>query len=195
MKRFTRAATLLATTLLLVLGTTAAPRAQIVEPTPTPDPHSYSDPAMNFMAPRDAVLVGRQYVDLKSLGDDLQVVARWALDPGKENVHYIELAMESYEGPPNQWEGQFESQMHNAGDGILIKNKTPMSLLNGMPATFVEVTSGSGFDSRKEYAVVWADGLRGIALAVSGRIGDVTAEEAKALLRNVTATRYPYDQP
>jgi hypothetical protein len=195
MNALTRTATLAITTLVLAGAMTAATRAQLAEPTPTPDPHTYSDPAMNFVAPPEAVLVGRRMLDLKSLGDDLQIVARWVLRPGKENASFIDLAMESYEGPPDQWEAQFESQVHNQGDGILVKGKTPMSLLNGMPATFVEVTSGSGFDSRKEYAVVWADGLRGIALSVSGRIGDVTADEAKELLRNVSATRYPYDQP
>jgi hypothetical protein len=190
-----RAALLLATTLTLSIATTAAPHAQIVEPTPTPDPHSYSDPAMNFVAPPDAVLVARRDVDLRSLSGDLQVVARWALHPGKEDVRFIELAMESFDGAPNQWEGQFESQMHNMADGVLIKGKTPMTLLNGMPATFVEVTSGNGFDSRKQYAVVWADGMRGIALSVTSRLGDVDAAQARELLRNATATRYPYDQP
>jgi len=191
MKRHTRAATLLATMLVLLLGTTAVPRAQVAEPTPTPDPHTYSDPGMNFTAPPESYLIGRQQVDVRQLGQDLQPVARWVLRPGKENATIIELSMESFEGAPDQWEGQFESQMHGAAEGVLIKNKTPISLLNGMPANFVEVTMGSGFDSRKEYAVVWADGSRGIVLSITGRLGDVNATDARALLRNVTAVRYP----
>ncbi len=185
---------LLVTTLVLVLGTTAIPRAQVAQPTPTPDPHTYSDPAMNFTAPPDAFLMGRRQVDVSQLGNDMQPVARWVLHPGKENAVVIDLSMESFEGPPDQWEGQFESQMHNAADGVLIKNKTPMSLLNGMPAQFVEVTMGSGFDSRKEFAVVWADGTRGIALSIGGRLGDVNAAMARELLKNVTAVRYPTNQ-
>jgi hypothetical protein len=194
MKRLNRAVTLLATMLVLFLGTPASPRAQVVEPTPTPDPQTYSDPAMNFTAPPGAVLLARRYPDLQSLPEDMEPVARWAVRPGKENAVVIDLSMESFEGAPDQWEGQFESQMHNSADGVLIKNKTPMSLLNGMPATFVEVTMGSGFDSRKEFAVVWADGQRGIALSVGGRLGDVDADQARVLLRNVTAVRYPTDQ-
>jgi hypothetical protein len=182
------------TVLAFVVAMTAVPRAQVAEPSPTPDPHTYSDPAMNFTAPADAYLLGRREVDLKQLGTDLEPVARWVVRPGKDNALVIDLSMESFEGPPNQWEGQFESQMHNAADGVLIKNKTPMSLLNGMPATFVEVTMGSGFDSRKEYAVVWADGLRGVALSISGRLGDVSADDAKTMLGNVTAVRYPADR-
>jgi len=195
MNRFFRAAALLVTTLMLICGAAAVSRAQVPAPTPTPDPHTYSDAAMNFTAPPEAYLLGRRQVDVQQLGDDLQPVARWILRPGKENAATIDLQMESFTGPPNQWEGQFESQTHNSGDGVLIKDKTPMSLLNGMPATFVEVTMGSGFDSRKEYAVVWADGERGVVLSVSGRLGDVSADDAKALLRNVTAVRYPMEEP
>jgi hypothetical protein len=194
MKRLNRAVILLVTTLVLFAGTVAVPRAQVAQPTPTPDPHIYSDPAMNFTAPPEAVLLGRRQVDLQQLGNDMEPIARWVIRPGKENAVVIDLSMESFEGAPNQWEGQFESQMHNVADGVLIKNKTPMSLLNGMPANFVEVMMGSGFESRKEFAVVWADGQRGIALSVGGRLGDVTAEQARELLKNVTAVRYPTNQ-
>ena len=85
----------------------------------------------------------------------------------------------SLHAAPDQWEGQFESQTHGAQEGTLIRNKTPMTLLNGMPATFVEVAYGSGFDAKKEYAIVWADGQRGIVLAETTRMGDANDEEAQ----------------
>ena len=55
---------------------------------------------------------------------------------------------------PNSGRAQFESQTAQRGrrTALLIRNKTPIALLNGMPAYFVEVTSGSGFDAQKEYA-------------------------------------------
>jgi hypothetical protein len=182
-------------TVALTLCCTVGAGAQIPEPTPTPDPHLYTDAAMNFTAPADAVLMGRRELGLGDLSDDLQVVAQWALHPGREDARIIAIAMESYEGPPDQWEAQFESQTHGSQDGSLIRNQTPMGLLNGMPAHFVEVTYGSGFDSRKEYAVVWADGVRGVVLSLTARVGDVSADEAKKLLQNVTAVRYPIEQP
>ena len=191
MKRLNKAATLLATTLALVLGTTAGPHAQVVEPTPTPDPHTYSDAGMTYTAPPEAYLLGRREVDVQQLGEDLEPVARWVIRPGKENAVVISLTMEAYSGAPNQWEGQFESQMHGAADGVLIKNKTPISLLNGMPANFVEITMGSGFQSQKQYAVVWADGTRGVVLSVAGVLGAISREDAEAVLHNVTAVRYP----
>lgn len=169
--------------------------AQIAQPTPPQDPHVYTDPAMTYTAPENAVMVQHQYVPVEQLSQDLQPVAGWVLNPGKEDARQITLAMEAYGGPPDQWEAQFESQTHSTGDGVLIRNKTPMTLLNGMPAYFVEVAYGAGFDARKEFAIVWADGQRGIVLSETSRMGDATAEEAREVLKQVTAVRYPFYQP
>ncbi len=187
-------ATLILPFLLFAAATAAS--AQVAEPTPAPDPHVFSDAAMSFTAPPDAVLVGRQGATAPDqLSEDLQTVAAWVLYPNKEDARMIQLAMEDYTGPPSQWEGQFESQTHGSQDGTLIRNKTPMTLLNGMPATFVEVAFGSGFDARKEYAIVWADGQRGVVLSETTRLGDASADEAKRVLRQVTAVAYPMYQP
>lgn len=180
---------------LLALSCATSVRAQVVEPTPAPDPRIYTDPAMTFTAPANAYLVERQVLPPNQLGQDLQPVAAWVLNPGKEDTRTIELSMEAFDGPPEQWESQFESQTHSSQDGTLIRNKTPMALLNGMPAYFVEVAYGSGFDAKKEYAIVWADGQRGIVLSETTRLGDATAEEAKEVLKQVTAVRYPLYQP
>ncbi|HLY02636.1 MAG TPA: hypothetical protein VKR56_09065 [Candidatus Cybelea sp.] len=196
MKRFGFFFVLLLSVVLLSMESFGRVVAQVPPPpTPTPDPHTYSDAAMNFTAPADAVLVNRQEIPLSQLGDDLQPVALWILYQGKENARTITLSMEAYNAEPSQWEGQFESQTHGAQEGTLIRNKTPMTLLNGMPATFVEVAYGSGFDAKKEYAVVWADGQRGIVLAETTRMGDGSAEEARAVLKQATAVRYPLYQP
>ncbi|HMF28323.1 MAG TPA: hypothetical protein VKE42_06090, partial [Candidatus Cybelea sp.] len=167
--------------------------AQVAQPTPEADPHVYTDPAMTYTAPDNAVMVNHQYVPLAQLSQDLQPVAAWVVNPGKEDARSITLSMEAYSGPPDQWEAQFESQTHSGGggDGVLIRNKTPMSLLNGMPAYFVEVAYGGGFDARKEYAIVWADGERGIVLAYTTRMGETSADEAREVLKQVTAVRYP----
>ena len=181
---------------LLALTSTPAALAHIPPPaTPTPDPHSYSDPGMTFTAPPEALLVGRQEVSLAQLSQDLQPVAVWVINPGREDARTIMLAMEVYEGPPDQWIDQFQSQTHSSLDGALIHSSTPITLMNGMPAHFVEIAYGSGFDARKEYAVVWADGQRGIALTETTRLGDASADEAKRVLKQVTAVRYPLYQP
>ncbi|MEO6836050.1 MAG: hypothetical protein ABI231_09135 [Candidatus Tumulicola sp.] len=187
---------LAAAALMLVLAPAAGLRAQVPVPTPSPDPHDYVDPGMHFTAPADAVLVGRRYIPVGQLPTDLTPVGVWVLRPGKEDMRSITLSMEAFAAAPDQWEGQFESQMHSSGgNGLLIRRKTSMALLNGMPANFVEVTSGSGFTAQKQFAVVWADGQRGIVLSESSRLGDANADEALAVLKNVTAVRYPMQQP
>jgi hypothetical protein len=186
---------LLLLTVLLAWAPATSAFAQIPAPAPSQDPHTYTDPAMNYTAPTDAVLVNRQPISVDQLGNDLQPVAMWLLRPGKEDARSITLMMEAYSGPPDQWESVFESQTHSSQDGVLIRNKTPMTLLNGMPAYFVEVAYGGGFDARKEYAIVWADGARGIVLAETSRLGDASADEAKEVLKQATAVRYPYTQP
>jgi hypothetical protein len=192
----TKRLTLVLALLLAVTGLHPA-LAQTSEPapTPTPDAHTFTDAAMTFSAPPDAVLLARQPLGPNELGQDLQTVAAWVLHPGQEDARTIQIAMEAYNGAPEQWEGQFESQTHNSQDGTLIRNKTPMSLLNGMPAYFVEIAYGSGFDARKEYAIVWADGERGVVLSETSRLGDSSAEEAKKVLKQVTAVRYPLYEP
>ncbi|HTX59845.1 MAG TPA: hypothetical protein VMH02_09210 [Verrucomicrobiae bacterium] len=184
-----------ALTLALLGLCSAAVRAQIPVPTPTPNPQVYTDPGMEYDAPPEARLAGRHEIPLEQLGEDLQPIAIWVIDPGKEDARVVQLQMEAFDGPPNQWEGQFESQMHNQQDGVLIKNRTPMTLTNGMPATLVEVTYGDGFDAKKMYAVVFADGQRGIVLSETGRIGEITEQEAQRVLKNAKAVRYPSDQP
>jgi hypothetical protein len=182
---------------LVTLPATMRAVAQVpAPPTPTPDPHTYTDTAMKFTAPPQAYLAGRRYPSLDDLSDEQPTtVAVWVIDPGKENARTISIAMVSFTGPPSQWEGQFESQLHSSQDGVLIRNKQAMTLTNGMPAYFVEVTTGSGFTTRKQFAVVWADGQRGIVLSEQGRIDDVTETEAKNFLKDASAVRYPIDQP
>jgi hypothetical protein len=190
---------------LLAGSSTAAVRAQgappappaVTAPAPTPTqmpPSNYSDPGMDFVAPPQAYLAGRRVVPAAALGEDLQPVALWVVYPGKPEARVIKIEMESFTSEPSQWEAQFESQAHNAQDGVLIKHKTPMSLTNGMPATFVEVTYGSGFDAKKEFAVVFGDGQRGIVISETGRIGEISEDEARKFLSNAKAVRYPIDR-
>jgi hypothetical protein len=207
MKTFSAVVVLAVAALLLAGGSTvgaraqgapaAAPPASAASPDPKPtqmEVHLYSDPGTDFTAPPEAYLAGRRFIPSTQLGEDLQPVALWAVYPGKPEIRVIKIEMESFPGDPTQWEGQFESQMHSAADGVLFKKRTPMSLTNGMPATFVEITYGSGFDSKKEYAVVFADGTRGIVISETGRVGEINEQEALKWLKNAKAVRYPVDR-
>lgn len=165
------------------------------EPSPTPmDPHMYVDLGLEFQAPPEAYLAGRRMLPVAALGEDLEPVAVWGIYPGKPEMRVLKIEMEAFSGEPSQWEGQFESQMHGKQDGVLFKKRTPISLTNGMPASFVEITYGSGFDSKKEYAVVYADGSRGVVISVTGRVGEANEMEAQKWLHDAKAVRYPLDR-
>jgi hypothetical protein len=60
-----------------------------------------------------------------------------------------------------------------------------------MPAMFVEMTSGEGFNVQKAYVLLWADGQRGVALVLMTQLNDISADTARQLLSDVTAVRYP----
>jgi hypothetical protein len=188
-------AALLAGTSTAVVRAQGAPQQAAPEPSPSPmDPHKYVDPGLEFTAPAEAYLVGRRVVPAAALGEDLAPVAVWAIYPGKPEVRLLKIEMESFTNNPAQWEGQFESQMHGAQDGVLFKKRTPISLTNGMPASFVEITYGSGFESKKEYAVVYADGSRGVVISITGRVGEANEQEAQKWLHDAKAVRYPIDR-
>jgi hypothetical protein len=188
-------AALLAGTSTAVVRAQGAPQAAAPDPSASPmDPHKYIDPGLEFTAPTEAYLIGRRVVPAAALGEDLAPVAVWAIYPGKPEVRLLKIEMESFTNNPAQWEGQFESQMHSAQDGVLFKKRTPISLTNGMPASFVEITYGSGFDSKKEYAVVYADGSRGVVISITGRVGEANEQEAQKWLHDAKAVRYPIDR-
>ena len=166
------------------------------QPTPTPDPHVYDDPAMHFVAPPYyQLMMRRPPVALAELGNDPVVIAAWLLrEKGKPNRE-LTLSMESYTDAIDTFEASFESQLRQKVNGLLVRDKHPITLKNGMPAYFVDTTFGSGFTTEKQFDVVWADGQRGVILALAGRLGEITAADAKAALIDVSATLYPTDQP
>ena len=184
---------LLAAVPFAVSAQTAPANAPEASWTPTPkplNPHEYNDPGMHFVAPQGWNLVGYRVLPLAELGDDAQVVAGWA-GPDRTRPQAITISEQAFEGDAQMFESRFENDVRQQFDNILVKNKERTSLQNGMPAYFLDMAYGEGFSSRKEFALVWADGSRGVAIAVTGRVGELDAATAKKLLSNVSAVRYP----
>lgn len=186
--------TLLILSLLLIAAAgTAAP--QVAVPTPARDPHVFIDAAMTFIAPPGARPQGAWPASRTTpdqLSAALLTVATWEIYPNRDQ---IKLEMESYSGPPSEWEPAFEEQVRG-GDGAdapFFRNKTRMRLLNGMPATFVEIDfdSRSGTAPNTVFAILWADGRRGIVLSETMPANDASGDKAKRDLRQVKAVEYP----
>jgi hypothetical protein len=190
-----RAALLLIAALAALFASPTALRAQLPPPpaTPTPDPLVYSDPAMSFRAPDGFVAVGQRKIDVSKLGDDPEIVAGW-IYPNKDHPRRLYIAQEYFEGSVADFDGVYEEQLRGQADNALFKNKQNIALKNGMPAMFMEMTSGEGFSSQKIYILMWADSQRGVAVVLQTQLGDIDATTARVMLSDASAVRYPIDR-
>lgn len=159
------------------------------------DPRVFNDAAMTFTAPPEARSEGAWPASRTTPGQlsgALLTVADWVIH---SNMDQIKLEMESYDGPSSEWEEVFEEQVRGAdtADAPFFSSKKQMRLLNGMPATFVEIDfdSGSKTAANKVFAVLWADGRRGVVLSETMPANDASADEAKRDLAQVKAVEYP----
>lgn len=194
MKRLLITALLVCT---IVIGWAAGSRAQDIPtapPTPTPDPHVYTDRAMSFRVPPDYVSLGRRTVSVSDLGMDPTVLAAWAY-PSKDTPRRIFLSAESFDGTDvNDWDSEFEQQMRGQFDNVLFKDKSHIALSNGMPAMFMTMSEGEGFSAQKFFCVIWVDGQRGMSVVLQDSFDDLTPERARAILTaDLVAVRYPSD--
>jgi hypothetical protein len=182
--------------LAAVLAWPAHVRAQIptAPPTATPDPQVFTDDGMWFKAPEAFQPLGARHVKLADLGgDDMTPLAAW-IYPNKDNPRRIILSAESFEGSVGDWDSTFEQQMRGQFDGALFRDRQNFAMRNGMPAMFMTMSSGEGFDVQKLFIVIWADGSRGMALVLVTKLDDLDEARARAFLSDVTAVRYPADR-
>jgi hypothetical protein len=166
-------------------------QSQAVEaPAPAATPsNSFNDPAMSFTAPSDFTKVPMQQGDPTQF-EKPTVVAAFVKNYGKAGLLTITITMENFEGSADGYDQVTENTMRNSADGVFIK-KTATKLSNGMPAYWQEITIGNGFNEVKRYQYVWADGVRGVQLAVMGKYGDISNEQALKILSEVSAVAYP----
>ncbi len=153
------------------------------------DAHQYNDPAMSFTAPQDYYPMPVPAHD-PAVFENPALVAVYVKNPGRGDGTQITLRMQNFEGDYNGFETTSENDMRTQTSDVFIK-KTATKLPNGMPAFWQEITMGSGFEQIKVFGYVWADGVRGVQLSVSGRYGSIDEPTAKRLLANVSAVAYP----
>lgn len=187
MKRFVLA--------LVLCGLAAAviPALAQEQPAYSPPPmaqNQFTDPAMTFTAAPGYYKVRMPAHDPTQF-DQPTVVAGFIYHPGQQDMRSVSIEMEDFQGSLSGYEMVVENDMRDKIDGVFVKKKELTTLSNGMPAYWQDVTIGSGFTTVKLFQYVWTDGVRGIRLAVTGRLGSITEDQAKAALANVSATAYP----
>lgn len=144
---------------------------------------------MSFTAPVEFYRVPLAQHDPAQF-DDPTVVAAWVSNPGKREQLTITITMENHDGSLDGFEMVSENEARDKGD-VFFKKRQPVTLSNGMPAYWQEVTMGSGFDTVKRFDYVWIDGTRGVVLAITGRFGELDEATAKKALANASGVRYP----
>ncbi len=167
--------------------------AQDANATPQPTPSDwmvYEDPAMYFRAPDGFRPVGQRQIDVEKLGDDPKIVAAW-VQPDPNHPRRLVVEQEYFEGDYQAFEAQLESSLRDQFDDPFFKGKEQTTLRNGMPAEFMEMSSGSGFNVQKFYILFWADGQRGVAIMLQTQLNDLDGVAARRLMSDVTAVRYP----
>lgn len=181
----------LATTALALLGVLVplCASAANVDPAATPNPNTFSDPAMSFTAPAAFQRVPIPPHDPATF-EQKALVAAYVKNPGTRNAVGITITMENFEGSANGYSTSADNDIRGSSDGVFIK-RSNTQLPNGMPAVFEEVTMGSGFAQVTEYRYLWADGVRGVQLGEEAVYGQLDEKKAKEDLAMVSAVAYP----
>jgi hypothetical protein len=181
-------------TILVCAALAVAPlRLLAQESTPQPTPADwmvYEDPAMHFRAPAGWQPVGQRQIDAQKLTDDPVVVAAWVY-PDRDHPRKLVINQEFFEGDYKAFEAQLEQQLRGQFTDPFFKNKQDVKLRNGMPAEFMEMSTGSGFNVAKFYILLWSDGQRGISILLSAQLNDLSGDAAQRLMSDATAVRYP----
>jgi len=189
--RFAFVLALCLTCVLAVPVQTFAQYAQATPaPSPTPVPNQYNDPAMSFTAPPEFYRVPLAAHDPARF-DQPSVMAAWVAQPGKREQLTITITMENHDGSLDGFEMIAENEVRDKVDSVFFKKRDRVTLTNGMPAYWQELSMGSGFDTLKRFDYVWIDGVRGVTLAITGRYGILDEPMAKKALANAAGVLYP----
>ncbi|MGH8163633.1 MAG: hypothetical protein ACREP1_04785, partial [Rhodanobacteraceae bacterium] len=160
---------------LLLAASPFVAAAQTTAPVPvagtSPAPlGTYNDPAMQFAAPAGYLKLNVPPHDPSNFQQST-VVAAFVKYPGRENQRVITISMENWDGfNLDGFEGTDENEMRSQADSLFVSKKEHALLSNGMPAYWMVVSVGSGFDSQKWYQYVWLDGVRAVTLAIKAKL-------------------------
>lgn len=176
-------------TLCLILIGSSIARADTPAATPPPANSSYNDPAMHFAPQVGWYRVGVPGYDPTDLSDPT-TVAGYIKDPGKEYQQSLTIQLQDYDGSLAGFETFNENQIRGKVD-VFVDKKDLTTLANGMPCYFVKMSFGNGFDAKQVYQYVVFDGKRGITVSVTGRLGELSEDQAKADLKDLAVVLYP----
>ena len=146
------------------------------------DAPAYQDATMRFVPPAGFDQVDVPQVDLSEQAH-LTPVAAYVRDRGTSEQLQIAIMMEPFSGGLNEFETVVENDLRGAIPDVFVSRKSLSRLANGMPAYWLKLAYGDGFDSMQQYLYAATDGRRGIVVSMSGHLGVITEEKAKEALK------------
>ena len=148
------------------------------------DARMYSDRTVRFIPPPEYDSIDLPAVDL-SEQEHLTPVAAYIHNRGKEDQLSIQILMEQFSGSLNEFETSVENDLRGQIPDLFVSKKAVTRLANGMPAYWMKLAYGEGFDSMQQYVYATIDGRRGIVVAMVGRLGIINEDKAREGLKNL----------
>ncbi len=184
----------LALVALFALAVSSA-AAATAPPIATLAQRTYDDPAIHYVAPEGVTFVGRREVPYQD-ASHMTPVAIWGFDVGKSKARIISISYERFSnGSLRGFYATYINEMRSSsGSGTFIRRKNAV-LANGMPAYWLKISTGDGFNQMRSYAYVWYDGVRGVVLSEEARAGNISERQAKRDLAGASAVAYPVGRP
>jgi hypothetical protein len=157
-------------------------------PAPAATPQPFDDPSIHFVAPPDFIKIN---TPMPELSQHLTPMVGYIKNPGQQDAVLLTISMMDYQGGgTDAWESTAEQELRGQIDGALVQ-KTSVRLHNGMPAYFLKIQYGDGFDSMLQFGYAVFDGRRGIYVALGGHVGSINESAAKDALKNLAVVVYP----
>lgn len=153
------------------------------------DPPAYADRALTFAPPANFEAVPVQPVDLAEQAH-LSTVAAFVRNRGREDQLTIVIMMELFGGTLNDFATVVENEFRGQIDGLFVSKRDATRLPNGMPAYWLKLAFGEGFDSMQQYLYAAVDGRRGVVVSVTGHLGVINEDGAKEVLKNLALVVY-----
>lgn len=157
-------------------------------PVPAATPLSYDDPSIHFAPPAGFVKIN---APVPEISEHLTPMVGYLKNGGQSDALLLTISMMDYQGGgADGWESVAEQELRGQIDGALVQ-KTSVRLHNGMPAYFLKIQYGDGFDSMLQFGYAVFDGRRGIYVALGGHVGNLDENSAKEALKNLAVVLYP----
>lgn len=144
----------------------------------------FDDASIHFAAPKNW-----RRIDLPPNPDLRSQPIVGFLEDKKYDATSIGISIEPYDDILDRFNAQHEDALKKSGG--FIEHRAQVTLANGMPAYFVQSSSGDDISATRRFEYVVVDGKRGIIVTLVSRRGVVDEATARRDLAPLAVVLYP----